>query len=451
MNRILPDKNIDLSLDILRLLQEEALVRFPAFPEAFGKLRPAAVSGLLAPLGTDGLQLYFDPDLLIPMFLTDSDHLRYLYLHVHLHCLCLHVLQDHGTENPLWDEACDLSVTLIAGLLTGENDFKKLIADLQSLTDSRFPDVNLWIDASRVFEQLKQSPGLRQLAASCACDTHLLWPRPSQKDKAQACSGKSSAGSAPSSVLQSHRSNMPDTLWSAVHDKLRRELSNGFGKRGSAGGTDAASADLHRKDAFDYRQFLHRFAVPREEALLDTDSFDYIPYHYGLTQYHNMPFLEPLEYCEVNRLDELAIAIDTSGSCSGKIVRRFLEETWNILRQKENFFSRMRLHLIQCDSMIQEHRIFTSVEEWEASISEIRILGHGNTDFCPVFDYLNTLIRKKEIRHLRGLLYFTDGDGIFPRTRPPYDTAFVFLNRSTEKQKIPDWAIRLNLNLPENF
>ena len=55
--------------------------------------------------------------------------------------------------------------------------------------------------------------------------------------------------------------------------------------------------------------------------------------HYG-----NIPLIEPLEYKEVNRLEELVIAIDTSGSCSGETVQRFLGETYGILSEKENFF-----------------------------------------------------------------------------------------------------------------
>lgn len=47
--------------------------------------------------------------------------------------------------------------------------------------------------------------------------------------------------------------------------------------------------------------------------------------------------IEPLEYKEVNRLEELVIAIDTSGSCSGETVQRFLGETYGILSEKENF------------------------------------------------------------------------------------------------------------------
>ncbi len=155
---------------------------------------------------------------------------------------------------------------------------------------------------------------------------------------------------------------------------------------------------------------------------------------------HRLCLIEPLEYSEVNRLDELAIAIDTSGSCSGILIRRFLEETWNILQQRENFFTRIRIHLIQCDSAIQEHRIFTSLEEWEAALEDLKIQGNGNTDFRPVFRLLDTLIARKELRSLRALLYFTDGDGIYPREAPPYETAFVFVNQESIKGKVPGWT-----------
>ncbi|MCD7954516.1 MAG: VWA-like domain-containing protein [Lachnospiraceae bacterium] len=221
-------------------------------------------------------------------------------------------------------------------------------------------------------------------------------------------------------------------------------------EKGTAAKQEAAA--LSRRDTIDYRTLLRRFCVPREEAIPDPDSFDYAPYLYGQMysgQYSDAPaatsdmrlcLIEPLEYSEVNRLDELAIAIDTSSSCSGALVQRFLEETWSILRQRENFFSRMRLHLIQCDSMIQEHRIFTSAEEWEAALGSLKIQGYGSTDFRPVFELLEDQIAKKEIHTLRALLYFTDGDGIYPRKAPPYETAFVFVNQESIKGKVPDWA-----------
>lgn len=317
-----------------------------------------------------------------------------------------------------------------------------------------------YLDAASLLPLLEASPALQEFAAQCSCDTHQFWYEEAPDaggifpEQARASAEDNSGWKASAARHRSSFLRLQETLadkWLDQRRKLNTFLSNGAGQRNKEAGRDTEAAALEKRDAMDYRKFLHQFAVPREEPILDTDSFDYIPYCYGLTYYENMPFLEPLEYSEVNRLDELAIAIDTSGSCSGLIVRRFLEETWSILRQKENFFSRMRLHLIQCDSMIQDHQIFTSVEQWEEALPSLKIQGLGNTDFRPVFDYLNTLIRKKEIRRLRGLLYFTDGDGIYPRSRPPFDTAFVFLNRRLEKQKIPDWGIRLNLDLPETF
>ena len=54
---------------------------------------------------------------------------------------------------------------------------------------------------------------------------------------------------------------------------------------------------------------------------------------------------------------------------------------------------------------------------------------------------------KGQLRNLKGLLYFTDGDGIYPSRKPPYETAFVFLNDTYQKQTVPDWAVTLNLRL----
>ena len=88
---------------------------------------------------------------------------------------------------------------------------------------------------------------------------------------------------------------------------------------------------------FDYRKFLKRFAVPREEVELDTESFDYIFYNLGMERYGNTPLIEPLEYKEVNRLEELVIAIDTSSSVQRK-QSGISGETYRILEEKENFF-----------------------------------------------------------------------------------------------------------------
>ena len=197
------------------------------------------------------------------------------------------------------------------------------------------------------------------------------------------------------------------------------------------------------KSRYDYRKFLRKFAFPREEIQLDEDSFDYIFYNYGMEHYGNLPLIEPLEYKEVNRLEELVIAIDTSGSCDGETVRRFLGETYSILSEKENFFHKMKVYLIQCDCCIQDVKVIHSEEEWKEYSKDITIQGRGGTDFRPVFRYVKEQQEKKEIRRLKALIYFTDGDGIYPGSKPDYETAFVFLHKTEKMELVPPWAIRL--------
>ena len=46
---------------------------------------------------------------------------------------------------------------------------------------------------------------------------------------------------------------------------------------------------------------------------------------------------------------------------------------------------------------------------------------------------------------LGGMLYFTDGMGIFPKKRPDYETAFILTGEPPMAVSFPPWAIRLVL------
>ena len=153
--------------------------------------------------------------------------------------------------------------------------------------------------------------------------------------------------------------------------------------------------------------------------------------------------MEPLEYKEGSKLEELVIAIDTSGSCSKETVQAFLADTYRILSQRENFFSRMNVHLIQCDCLVQRTAVIRSAEEWKNYSRSITIEGRGGTDFTPVFRYVAEQQRKGRLQKLKALLYFTDGDGFFPREKTDYETAFVFLERNEFMDAVPPWALKL--------
>ena len=77
---------------------------------------------------------------------------------------------------------------------------------------------------------------------------------------------------------------------------------------------------------------------------------------------------------------------------------------------------------------------------------DMRLKGFGGTDFRPVFDYVNLLIEKGEFSDLRGIVYFTDGQGTFPQRPPAYDAVFVFLDDGYSDPKVPPWALKVILD-----
>ena len=222
--------------------------------------------------------------------------------------------------------------------------------------------------------------------------------------------------------------------------------SYGNGSKGNSSGELSEELTIRNTGTYDFTHFLRQFARQGEEIKTDIESFDYIPYLYGLEHYGNIPLIEHLEYQEVNRLEELVIAIDTSGSCSLAIVRKFMEETYSILSNHENFFRKMNVYVIQCDSFIQDMAHITSEQDWQDYLKNLTIHGRGGTDFRPVFEYVEELRAKKELKDLKGLLYFTDGDGIYPEIPTDYKTAFVFYKEKEQHQKVPAWAVCLTLD-----
>ncbi len=107
------------------------------------------------------------------------------------------------------------------------------------------------------------------------------------------------------------------------------------------------------RDDVDYRTFLRRFAAPREVLAVDEDAFDYIFYTYGLQLYGNMPLVEPPETREEKRIQDFVIAVDTSMSTSGDLVRAFLACTYAILRSTQTFTRQVNIRILQCDDQIR--------------------------------------------------------------------------------------------------
>lgn len=208
---------------------------------------------------------------------------------------------------------------------------------------------------------------------------------------------------------------------------------NGSGGIGLLGGSESVDAGKLVKGTEDYRTLLARFAESREEMELDLTSFDYIYYTLGMKRYGNIPLIGPLEYKEGHKADHLVIAIDTSGSCSVELIRRFLADTWAMLESTENFFEKMDVTILQCDAAIEKEAHISCREDWYRFMDHLSIEGRGGTDFGPAIE------RGKKLR-AHGLIYFTDGDGVYPTEKPPFETVFVLYKEPDEGVLIPAWA-----------
>ena len=405
---------------ILQNCRNELYSYFPYLDGAFASVSYEADPQVYA-MGTDGNFFYYNVSFLMKQYVQNASSVRRGYLHMLLHCLYLHLFLEKDLDRQKWNLACDIAVEQIiekehlSALCLPENPVREQV--FRILGDRSLAAQEIY----KMLETNAFSFTQEELEAAFLFDDHSLWDAVTQEE---------------------HRAGLRKK-WEKVLSYTGRNKNVQSRRRGTRKGTDQEAVDEIPKSRYDYRRFLKQFSVPREEVELDTESFDYVFYCYGMEHYGNMPLIEPLEYKEVNRLEELVIAIDTSSSCYKEVVQQFLAETYEILSQRENFFRKMKVYIIQCDSFIQDVAIIHSEEEWKEYSKEITIQGRGGTDFCPVFQYIEEQKKAKEIKRLKALIYFTDGDGLYPQEKPDYETAFVFLKKTYKMDLVPHWATKL--------
>lgn len=232
--------------------------------------------------------------------------------------------------------------------------------------------------------------------------------------------------------------------WEDISKRTEQEIEHSSKEKQEEQGSLAWFLRLEQKKYTDFRDFLRRLSVDREEMEVDLDSFDYGYYYYGLEQYGNMPLIEENEYRAGRKLQELVIAIDTSHSTKGEMVKGFLEETAGILKQKDAFFQKVKVHILECDDELRKDICLENVEDLEQYSKNFAVKGGYGTDFRPVFRYVSDLQKRGELKNLKGLMYFTDGKGRYPKEAPPYVTAFVFpKGEDIDDDNVPFWAMKL--------
>ena len=95
---------------------------------------------------------------------------------------------------------------------------------------------------------------------------------------------------------------------------------------------------------------------------------------------------------------------------------------------------------------MQQDTLLTDLDEFQWYMEHLALYGGGGTDFRPAFAYVDRLVAQGELPQLGGVLYFTDGYGVFPAEAPEYPAVFVMLQYRYDDINIPRWAQTLVLD-----
>lgn len=415
----------EISMDILRNARNELYLNMRFLDVALSSLMFEASGGIHL-IATDGQTLKFHPEKLASLFRRGREHVNHAYLHSIIHCLFGHIWNRRKRDEEYWNLACDVAAEyVIDGLMVRavylpksalrREFYQKLRQDGHVVTAERVYRMLCLMHPTQLY--------LDGLKGEFTIDDHSLWQ---QED--------------------SQKSGMPNKQkWDDIRERMQTEIE-AFSKEASEDMKSLTEqVQLENRERYDYKEFLRKFSVLKEEMTVDMDAFDYIFYNYGMSLYGNMPLIEPLETKEMQKVEDFVIVIDTSMSCKGELVKSFLEQTCQVLSESQSFFRKINIHIIQCDDSVQEDVKITNRRELERYLNNFTVRGLGGTDFRPAFTYVDQLIRQQSFQKLRGMIYFTDGYGTFPVKKPVYETAFVFMEQDYRDVDVPPWAIKLIL------
>lgn len=444
-------KTEKVAAEIIQMSKNKLLVNMRFMDMALNQFRMSPRPDLTPFSACDGDVYVYDPVHILKAYMLDENLPIRNFLHSVLHCVFKHFYVNTLVDQTMWNLACDIAV---------ESAINDLELSFLNITKAKeqvqffdlFKNKVKTVSAEKIYRYFldeKLSDHLvEKLSLLFKGDDHVLWYlTETQKKKMNLYASRGEAVKPLSNMLLLLQG------WADIALRMQTELEV-FMLQGKGAGLLTQNLREVNRERYDYSEFLKKFAVRAEMMKLNPDEFDYNFYTYGFALYENMPLIEPLEYREVKRIREFVIAIDTSGSTSGSLVQTFVQKTYNILKSTESFFSKINLHIIQCDAEIQEDVKITTQQEFDAYLKQMQLHGLGGTDFRPVFAYVNHLVNKKEFDNLKGLIYFTDGYGSFPQKKPSYDTAFVFVedeqNPSTSNNyEVPSWAMKLVLRKEE--
>ena len=255
-------EKIEICIDILKNARNELYLSmrfFDVILSGFEFLPDTKISGI----GTDGFTVYFYPDYLIGLYQRTPVQVNRAYLHMIFHCLFGHLKQPDHADEQYWNLACDIVVESIIDELN-EHSVRKYVPPYRKGVYQKLREKMEVLTPKGVYRELLgmhlEEEHCGKMQEEFFVDDHVLWNENVPPEK---CVER-------------------EKKWKEQNEKLQTEMET-FSKEASENAENILNqVQIENRNRYDYRKFLEKFAILKEEMQVDQDSFDYIFYNYGI-------------------------------------------------------------------------------------------------------------------------------------------------------------------------
>ena len=362
---------------------------------------------------TDGKRIFFNPHFLCDLSVEER---MTILAHEVWHCGLSHFTREHGRieDHVMWNHAIDHEVNS----LLEDDEFH---IPQGAILYRKYKGES----AETVFELIKN--GTIKMRGECLDDHGNSVPGEDSKPGDDGTDGWSTvqvdgSGNITAKVDSDFRPRRSDDVWKEWKSKMMAAAQQCKDR-----GVDMGNYQSHLDDLFsskmNWKEILRQFLTP----MFDSTRKWLPPNRRHVYKRMYLPSLQKEKQLNI------VIAVDTSGSTTGDIVKTFVSEVYAIL----NSFGGYQLRLIQCDMEINEDVIFDMDNPFKPD--EFTLKGGGGTDFHPVFDLISESDEYPEV-----VLYLTDGYGAAPKNEPPYPVIWGVIEGGVMPAK---WGKQMDIDL----
>ena len=388
---------------IIKHVRREAARKYTYLEKAIFYLTPEICEEIKC-IGANYSKLFYNPNGIIELYEKNYNKLENAILHIVLHCMLLHPSFDMKGDE-LFDAAADVVIDAMLENCDDRN-YNNELRDF--LTNNKCGTVsqlyNTAVSDNRIAKRLTA------LADKHKKDDHSTWyMKPDENG--------SGFEDSPKKTIR-----LEDLIadWKSMLGAAESQCNMIYGT--GSGNIFSPVEPPDRFSKFSYKEYIKRFAL-EEIVEDDPETIDIMLYTTSMEMYDDIPIVEWNEIRERCNPSDIIIAIDMSGSCGGETASNFLRQIYTLFDEM-NIRGNVNIHTVFFDTQILETTIIRNKNDADEFIRNYNPYGFGGTSFKCVFDYADNFSKISSGRKLKGLFFFSDACGEFPREKKSYPTTF---------------------------